>query len=183
MSPNADLVALIRADGTLVTVPVGGGAPTVLATDAVTSSLGRYPSLAWNSTGDQIAYLATGTQAMVPAKSATPPPLSGPNVYRTPLPQGVLGNVVKVVTRVGEVKGTIGDPSVRSYVGVTSSPADDLLILESVIPGTNRKYTLVAATSTVASESPTLFSADEPAFSPDGRLRARPSGRPRVARS
>lgn len=170
VSPNADIVAFIRADGTLVTVPIGGGAPTVVATDAVTTSLGRDPSPTWNSTGDQIAYVAVGTRAMVPPKPATLPPLSGEGVYRTPLPQGVLGNVVKVVTRSGEVKGTIGDPSVRSYVGVTASPADDLLILDSVIPGTNRRYTLVAATATVPTESPTLLSADDPAFSPDGRF-------------
>jgi hypothetical protein len=170
VSPNADLVAFVRADGTLVTVPVGGGAPTVLAADAVTSSLGRNPSLSWNTTGDQIAYLARGTQDMVPPKSATLPPLSGPGVYRSALPQGVLGNVVKVVNRAGGVTNTIGDPSARSYVGITWSPADDLLILDSVIPGTTKKYTLVAATTTANSETPTLFSADDAAFSPDGRF-------------
>jgi hypothetical protein len=170
VSPNADLVAFIRADGTLVTVPIGGGTPTVLATDAVTTSLGRHPSVAWNTTGDQIAYLARGTQAMVPPKPATLPPLSGEGVYRTPLPQGVLGDVVKVINRSGTITNTIGDPSVRSYTGITWSPSDDLMILDSVIPGTTQKYTLVAATTSANSETPTYFSADDVAFSPDGRF-------------
>ena len=170
VSPNADIVAFVRADGSLATVPIDGGTPTVLASDAATSSLGRDPSLAWNATGDEVAYLARGTTDMVPPKPATLPPLSGSGVFRTPLPQGVLGNVVKVVDRSGAVRNTIGDPSVRSYVGITWSPADDLMILDSVIPGTTQKYTLVAATTTADSETPTYFSADDPAFSPDGRF-------------
>ena len=170
VSPNADLVAFIRADGTLVTVPIAGGTPTVVATDAATSSLGRNPSLAWNATGDQIAYLAVGTKEMVPPKSATLPPLSGPGVYRAPLPQGELGNVVKIVNRAGELQNTIGDPSLRSYTGIAWSPADDLMILDSVIPGTNRPYTLVAATTSAGSETPTYFSADDATFAPDGRF-------------
>lgn len=170
VSPTADVVAFIRADGSLAIVPITGGTPTVLATDAVTTSIGRDPSIAWSATGDRIAYLATGTEAMVPPKPATAPELSDPNVFRMPMPQGVLGNVVKVVDRAGLVSTTIGDPSVRSYVGVTASPADDLMILDSVVPGTRQRYTLVAATSGLDAETPTLFSADDAAFAPDGRF-------------
>lgn len=167
VAPTGDVVAFIRGDGALVVVPIAGGAPVVLATDAVTSSLGRDPSLAWDATGANLAYLAVGTQDMAVPRSATPRPLSGPGVFRVPLPEGVLGNVVKVVSREGRELTRIGDPSERSYVGVTVSPSDDLLVLESVIPGTNRRYTLVAATS--STEIPTYFSADDPAFAPDGR--------------
>jgi hypothetical protein len=168
IAPTADLVAFIRADGTLVTVPIDGGPPTVLATDAVTSSLGRDPSLAWDATGASIAYLAVGTQDMAEPRSAERPPLHDPNAFPVPLPTGVLGNVVKIVSRTGEAVSRLGDPSLRSYVGVTWSPADDLLLLESVIPGTTQRYTLVAATS--GTETPTYFSADDPAFAPDGRF-------------
>lgn len=168
IAPTADLVAFVRADGSLVTVPVAGGAPTILATDAVTTSLGRDPSIAWDATGSAVAYLAVGTQDMAEPRSAEPPPLSDPNSFRVPLPTGVLGNVVKIVSKEATPISRLGDPSVRSYVGVTWSTADDLLVLDSVIPGTDQRYTLVAATS--ETETPTLLSADDPAFAPDGRF-------------
>ena len=168
IAPTADLVAFVRADGSLVTVPIAGGAPKVLATDAVTTSLGRDPSLAWDATGSLVAYLAVGTQDMAAPRSATPKPLNNPGSFRVPLPEGGLGNVVKFVSKEGAVVSRLGDPSLRSYVGVTWSPADDLLVLDSVIPGTDQRYTLVAGTSTT--ESPTYFSADDPSFAPDGRF-------------
>jgi hypothetical protein len=169
VAPTADVVAYVRADGALVLVPVGGGVPSVIATDVVLTSLGREPSIAWNAAGDQIAYLARGTEAMVMPRSPTPPPLSSPEVFRVPLPQGVLGDVVQVVDRTGSQMNRIGDPSLRSYIGVTWSPGDDLMLLTSVIPGTDRRYTLVAATGTSTTETPTVVSADQPTFAPDGR--------------
>ncbi len=169
VSPNGDVVAFIRSDHTLVTVPVDGGAPTVLATDAATTSLGRDPSLAWDALGNSVAYLAAGTADMVPPAQPDRP-LSGPGVFAAPKPSGVLGNVVKVVDRAGVVKTRIGNPAERSYVGITWSPSDDVMILESVEPGTTQRFTLVAATGGVASEKPTVFSADDPSFSPDGRF-------------
>ena len=168
IAPTADLVAFIRSDGSLVTVPIEGGPPTVLATDAVTSSLGRDPSIAWDATGTTIAYLAKGTADMVEPRSAERAPLHDAGSFAVPLPQGVLGNVVKIVARTGEQVNRLGDPSLRSYVGIAWSPADDLLVLESVVPGTTQRYTLVAATS--GTETPTYFSADDPAFAPDGRF-------------
>lgn len=168
IAPTADLVAFIRSDGSLATVPITGGAPKVLATDAATTSLGRDPSLAWDATGSAVAYLAVGTEDMAAPRSATPNPLNNPGSFRVPLPEGVLGNVVKFVSKEGVAVSRLGDPSLRSYVGVTWSPADDLLVLDSVIPGTDQRYTLVAGTSTT--ETPTYFSADDPAFAPDGRF-------------
>ena len=168
IAPTADLVAFIRSDNSLVVVPIAGGEPRVLATDAVTSSLGRDQSIAWDATGTSIAYLAVGTADMAEPRSAQRPPLHDPSSFAVPLPVGVLGNVVKIVSRLGEPISRLGDPSVRSYVGVTWSPADDLLILQSVVPGTTQRYTLVAATS--GTETPTYFSADDPAFAPDGRF-------------
>ena len=37
------------------------GSQTVIAADAATASIGKNPSIAWNSTGDSLAYLAVGT--------------------------------------------------------------------------------------------------------------------------
>ena len=169
VSPNADVVAYVRANGELAMLPVGGGKATVLATDVSTASLGRAPSIAWNSTGDRISYLAIGTQAMVPPPSSTPTPLSQ-GAFRVPIPTGVLGNVVKVVDRNGAVISTIGDPSTRSMSGVTASPSDDVLVLDSVIPGTSKPYTLSLSSSSVGALDPTVFSADDATFSPDGRF-------------
>lgn len=170
ISPVGNQVAFVRADGSLVIVPPQGGPATVLATDAVTSSLGRDPSIAWSPAGDRIAYLAVGTQEMVEPKPATPAPLSGPGVFRMPMPQGVLGDVVRVVTTQGVPGSTIGDPSVRSFVGVTSSLLDDLLAFDTVIPSTDQRYTLALGAFGSTEEIPTLLSLDDPVFSPDGRF-------------
>ncbi|MFZ4516849.1 MAG: TolB family protein [Microthrixaceae bacterium] len=167
LSPNAQWVAFLRADRSVAVVPATGGLPTVLGTDAVLTSLGRDASIAWNAGSDQVAYVAAGTPDMVPPTPPTTVPLSGPGVFRQPLPQGVVGNVVKVMSRDGNAVARIGNPSQRSYVGVVASPADDLMILSSVIPGTRQRYTLVAS-SFGGGETPTLLSADDPAFAPDG---------------
>ena len=98
------------------------------------------------------------------------------------MPQGELGNVVKIVNRAGELQNTIGDPSLRSYTGIAWSPADDLMMLDSVIPGTNRPYTLVAATTTAGSETPTYSPRTTPP-SPPTVASSWPSARPRDARS
>ncbi len=169
LAPTGDLVAYARNDGALVTVPVVGGDPTVLATDVALGAIGGGPSLVWDATGGGLAYLAVGTEAMVQPRPEEPPPLSDPTrVYRVPLPEGVLGNVVRVVERTGEAGPTIGDPSTRSMVGISASQTDDLMVLESVAPDTLEPYTLMLATFGSSDESPTILSADDPTISPDG---------------
>lgn len=170
VAPTSDLVAYVRADGALVTVPTGGGTPTVLATDVPLEVVGRRNVISWDSTGTQVAYVAIGTEAMARPRPVEDRPLSGPDVYRVPLPEGVLGHVVKVVDRTGAEITRIGDPSTRSMVSVATSQSDDLMILESVAPDTGRPYTLALATSGAAEELPTVLSADEPMFSPDGNF-------------
>ena len=64
----------------------------------------------------------TPSRTLAP-RSATPKPLNNPGSFRVPLPEGVLGNVVKFVSKEGAVVSRLGDPSLRSYVGVTWSPA------------------------------------------------------------
>jgi hypothetical protein len=91
-------------------------------------------------------------------------------VFRVPLPEGALGNVVKVVDRSGELIVRLGDPSTRSMVGIASSLSDDLMLLESVAPDTGKPYTVALATAGAEEIVPTLLSADEPAFSPDGNF-------------
>ncbi|MEI7886707.1 MAG: hypothetical protein WCJ04_04870 [Actinomycetes bacterium] len=169
LAPTGDLIAYLRTDGALVAVPSAGGAVVVLATDAVLTGIGTHNLLAWDPTGAQIAYIAVGTAEMAEPRATTARPLSaGQGVYRVPLPEGVLGNVVKVVDRTGAPVIRIGDPSTRSIVGVASSKSDDLLLLESVIPGTKDPYTLSAATSGSNAITPTFLSADAPTFSSDG---------------
>lgn len=173
MAPTGDVVAYVRSDGALVSLPVPiggvGGAPTVLAADAALDAVGYGPMLAWDPTGSQLAYLAVGTEAMVEPRPAEPPPLSSNfGVYRVPLPEGALGNVVKIVDRTGAEVVRIGDPSTRSMVGIASSQSDDLLLVESVAPDTGKPYTLALATAGSDELTPTVLSADDPAFSPDG---------------
>jgi hypothetical protein len=171
VAPTGDLVVYVRGDGAVVAVPVRGGEPTVLATDAVTADLGAHTSLAWDPTGARIAYLAVGTPEMAAPRSDLPPVLSSlDGVYRAPFPEGVLGNVVKVVDREGVEITRIGDPSTRSMVGVVSSQSDDFMLLESVNPEDGKPYTLAVGTSGSGEASPTVLSADDPTFSPDGNF-------------
>jgi len=171
VAPTGDLIAFVRTDGSLVTVPVAGGEPTVLAVDAVITDVGMRPSLAWDPTGAQIAYLAAGTAEMAAPRPDEPPPLSaGEGVFRDDLPTGALGNVVKIVDRTAVELQRIGDPSTRSMVAIAGSEADDFLVLESVNPETGEPYTLAVASSGVSEVTPTLLSADDPAFSPDGNF-------------
>ena len=170
IAPTGDLVAYVRADGALVALPVSGGEPLVLATDVALDQVGKGPVMSWDPTGAHISYLAVGTQDMARPRPETPPPLSNENVYRVPLPEGVIGNAVKVVDRTGAPLATIGDPTTRSMVGIATSQSDDLMILESVAPDTGEPYTLALASSGATEEIPTILSADDPSFSPDGNF-------------
>lgn len=170
IAPTGDLIAFVRSDGALVTVPVEGGTQKVLATDASKIRIGERPSLSWNSTSSAIVYRAVGTEAMVAKRPAVKPPLSSLRSFRVPLPTGYLGDVAKIVDRDGKSIQRIGDPSTRSIVGLTTSSMDDFLILESEIPGTSNPYTLATGSSNSDEISPTEFSADDPAFSPDGNF-------------
>ena len=174
IAPTGDVLAYVRNDGALVVVPLPIGdlpadPPSVVATDVALDAVGAGGALAWDAAGARVAYLAVGTQEMAEPRPDEPPPLSvASGVFRTPLPEGVLGNVVRVVGRDGSDAGRIGDPSTRSMVGIAASGSDDLMVLESVAPDTGRPYTLVLATFGADEETPTLLSADEPDFAPDG---------------
>lgn len=175
IAPTGDLVAYVRADGALVVlpVPIGGqpADPLVLATDVALGEVGNPDALSWNATGGEIAYLAVGTEDMVEPRPEEPPPLSSNSgVFRVPLPEGELGNVVRVVDRTGAPVTRLGDPSTRSMVGVAYSSSDDLMLVESVAPDTGKPYTLALATGGSTELTPTVLSADEPAFAPDGNF-------------
>jgi hypothetical protein len=175
VAPTGDVIAYVRTDGALIAMPVPiggvGEPPTVLATDVALDAIGTGPTLVWDPTGAQVAYIAVGTEDMAEPRPDEPPPLSSNvGVYRADLPTGALGNVVKVVDRTGAEVVRLGDPSTRSMVGIASSLSDDLLMLESVAPDTGKPYTLALATTGTDELTPTLLSADDPAFSPDGNF-------------
>lgn len=176
IAPTADVLAYVRSDGALVLVPLGvldgaAGEPRVLATDVALDEVGSARAIGWDATGSRLAYLAVGTEQMAEPRPAEPPPLSAATgVFRAPLPEGALGNVVKVVDRDGVELNRIGDPSLRSMVGLVVSASDDLMLLESVAPDTGLPYTLALASLEADSELPTVLSADDPAFSPDGNF-------------
>ncbi|MFM7067884.1 MAG: hypothetical protein ACKOYM_00340, partial [Actinomycetes bacterium] len=101
LSPEADAVAWVSAQGSVVVRDLAGGAARVVANDAVVSAVGRAPVLAWSADGLQLAYVAVGTRDMIQPRR-TNAPASGPDVFPSPLPPtDTLGNVVKVVTRNG----------------------------------------------------------------------------------
>ncbi|MFI5043267.1 MAG: TolB family protein [Acidimicrobiales bacterium] len=168
VAPTADVLAYVRNDGAVVIVPFKGGEPTVVATDAATSSLGKWPSLSWNFTGDSLAYIAVGTPDMVPPPSPTAAP--GIGSFRTPIADAPLGTVIKVVDREGKPLQRIGDPSTRSIVGMVWSPSEDIILVASNVPGSNQPFTVAAASSGSGLLSPTPFAGDELAFAPDGRF-------------
>ncbi len=175
IAPTGDLLAYVRSDGAVVSlpVPIGGAAPappTVLATDASLDAVGGGTTLAWDAAGTSLVYVAVGTEDMAGERPEEPAPLSGIGVYRAPLPDGPLGDVVKVVGRDGSEITRIGDPATRSMVSVAVSLQDDLMVLESVAPGTGQPYTIALSTIITPQELPTPISADEPDFSPDGNF-------------
>lgn len=168
VSPEADLVAWVRTDGSLVTAPLNGGPTTVVATDVALDWLGREPIVAWDATGDNLAYLAKGTPDMVPPADSQPRALEDPESFPVPLPSGVMGNVVKIVTRKGGVTGAVGVPTERSFIGINWSLIDPLMVLESVIPGSEDRYTLLVAAGQAEADFASPLSADDPDFAPDG---------------
>jgi hypothetical protein len=170
LSPTGDKVAWISAQGAVVARALDGGAAVTLANDAVTTVVGRAPVLAWNADGTQVAYVAVGTKDMVEPRR-TERGVSTEGAFPAPLPKSdTLGNVVKTVSIGGVAVGRIGDPSLRSAIGISWSASTQLLVIQSVVPGTSRRYTLSVATPGAFAETPTLFSADDPQFSPDGRF-------------
>lgn len=170
VSPTGDLIVYVRNDGALVSVPVEGGESRVLATDVWMDSVGSPSMIAWDPTSGRIAYLAVGTEDMVEPRPDVDrlPSMVGAHVL--PLPDAGLGAVIKIVDRDGKILERVGDPSTRWVTAITYSSADDLLLVESDVPGEDKPYSL-ATTSSVGSEivgGP--LSADMPAFSPDGNF-------------
>ncbi|MFM7062894.1 MAG: hypothetical protein ACKO04_05295 [Actinomycetes bacterium] len=170
LSPSGERVAWISAQGAVVARALDGSPAVTLASDAVTTVVGRAPVLAWNSDGTQVAYVAVGTKEMVEPRR-TERGISTEGAFPVPLPSSdTLGNVVKTVSVTGALVGRLGDPSLRSAIGLTWSATTQLLVIQSAVPGTSRRYTLSVATPGAFAETPTLFSADDPQFSPDGRF-------------
>lgn len=181
ISPTGDLIAFIRADGAVVTVPTDGGETRVLAADAWMPAVGSSSALAWDPTSRWVAYLAVGTQDMVAPRTGEQDAPSVDGAFRAPLPEGTLGAVIRIVDRNGEAVTRIGDPSTRSVSGITYSSTDDLILVESTVPGEDQPYTLATAGSQKPEIKGTVLSADDPTFSPDGNfilaVGPRPGGR------
>jgi hypothetical protein len=157
----------VRSDGALVQIETDGSEPDVLATDVALDTVGVEPIIGFNGTGDRISYVAVGTEEQV-ADASTRKRSSEPGTFLAPLPDGPLGNVLKVLDRRGTVLSVLGDPSLRSVVGVTWSPGDPLMAVETEIPGTNDRYTLSIAADGGDGLTSTVLSVDEPDFAPDG---------------
>lgn len=170
ISPTGDLIVYVRSDGALVSVPVEGGATKVLADDVWLPAVGSPAVIAWDPTAGRIAYLAVGTEDMVEPRSDEPRLPSVEGAHTKPLPEGQLGAVIKIVDRDGAVQGRIGDPSTRSVTGITYSSTDDLMLVESEIPGEGKPYSLATSSSATDEIVGTPLSADTPSFSPDGNF-------------
>ena len=167
ISPTADSLVYVRSDGALVQIDTEGGDPRVLATDVALDAVGLEPVLGWNSTGDRIAYVAVGTEEQV-ADASTRGRNNESGSFLAPLPDGPLGNILKVINRNGGEVATLGDPSLRSIIGLRWSPADPVMVVDSIIPGSEDRYTVSVATEGSDELAPTLLSVDETHFSPDG---------------
>ncbi len=167
ISPTGESVAYVREDGSLVVVDTEGGGTKVIASDVATDAIGVAPVLAWDGTGDQLAYIARGTPEMVPDAS-TRPRSDAPGSFLAPLPDGPLGNVLATVDVASGKAETWGDPSQRSVIGIAVSLTDPMIVVQTAAPGTADRYTLALAVPGSREFYPTPFSADDPDFSPDG---------------
>ncbi|MGI9577588.1 MAG: TolB family protein [Microthrixaceae bacterium] len=167
ISPTASALVYVRSDGALVQIETDGADPVVLATDVALDAVGVEPVVGWNGTGDRIAYIAVGTEAEV-SDASTRGRSRDEGSFLAPLPDGPLGNVLKIINRSGDVVSTIGDPSLRSVVGVNWSPADPVMVVDTEIPGSDDRYTMSIAAEGNETLAPTTLSVDEPDFAPDG---------------
>lgn len=170
LSPTGDVIAYVRSDGALVSVPVEGGDIRVLATDAWMDAVGSPSLIAWDPTSGRVAYLAVGTEDMVKPRPDVSRLPSMVGAHVRPLPDAGLGAVIKIVDREGTLLNRIGDPSTRWVTGITYSSADDLLLVESEVPGDDQPYSLATANSVGSEITGGPLSADDPAFSPDGNF-------------
>ncbi len=168
IAPTADVVAYVAEGGLLVFVPIAGGEVKYAAGDVSLEALGNEPILAWNATGDRLAYVANGTEEEVVPPGDRPRTLQDPLSSPVPLPDAGIGTVIRVVDKQGSGLAHIGDPSQRWMIGVHWSPADPIMLVESVVPGTDDRYTLAAAADDSVRVFPTPLSADQPDFAPDG---------------
>lgn len=167
ISPTGESVAYVRADGSLAVVDADGSNTRVVATDVALEAVGGAPILTWDGTGDQLVYVARGTEDQV-ADASTRPRSKSSGSHLAPLPDGPLGNVLATVSATGGTIQTSGDPSQRSVFGIATSLNDPLIVVQTAIPGTEDRYTLALATAGSREFAPTPFSADDPDFSPDG---------------
>jgi hypothetical protein len=167
VSPTGESVAYVRADGSLAVVGADGSGTLVVATDVALDAIGEAPILTWDGTGDQIAYVARGTEDQV-EDASTRPRSKATGSHLAPLPDGPLGNVLAIVDAAGGDIHTSGDPSQRSVIGIATSLNDPLVVVQTAIPGSSDRYTLALAMPGSREFSPTPFSADDPDFSPDG---------------
>ncbi len=167
ISPTADSLVYVRSDGALVQIDTDRGEPVVLATDVALDAVGVNPIIGFNGTGDRISYVAVGTEAEV-ADASTRKRNTDPGSFLVPLPEGPLGNVLKLIDRRGTVLSVLGDPSLRSVIGVTWSPGDPVMAVETEIPGTSDRYTMSIAVDGGDGLIPTPLSVDDPDFATDG---------------
>lgn len=167
ISPTGDSVAYVRADGSLVVVGDDGSGMHVVATDVALDAVGGAPVLAWDGTGDEIAYVAEGTEGQV-ADASTRPRVKTSGSHLAPLPNSSLGNVLATVSAGGGKIQTAGDPALRSVFGIATSLTDPVIVVQTAIPGSTDRYTLAVAAAGLPDFTPTPFSADDPDFSPDG---------------
>lgn len=167
ISPTGEAVAYVRADGSLVVVDPDGSDLRVLATDASLEAIGRAPTIVWDGTGDNVSYVAEGTEDQV-ADASTRPRSRAQGSNLTELPAGPLGDVLASVNVASGRVVSSGDPSQRSVFGVAGSLTDPVVVVQTEIPGTTDPYTLALAAPGADDFAPTPFSADDPDFSPGG---------------
>ena len=183
-------VAYATPGGDVVVAESDGSTPLVIGTDAATNRVGLAP-LAWSPAGDVVAYVR-GDKALVLASTdnSDPPRVVATDAIVPPdADESILsfdvtgssiayiaetdqGDAAKLVTFDGEGKDkpaiSLSDPVNRVPLELQYSPLDPFLLLRSADPETGREFTIALVEPSGGTPFASPFTADDPAFAPDG---------------
>jgi len=146
--PAGDAVTYVRNDRALVTAPVDGGPPLILATDAVVPPDVDETILSWDLTGSFLIYLAEPTAGRIESR------------------------VVDLTTADDDTQPeirTIGNPDRRVVLAQAFSPLDPIIYQKTADADTGAQFTVAIVEPFKGTIFGSDFSFDDVTFSPDGR--------------
>ncbi len=146
--PASDAVTYVRNDGALVSAPIDGSAPTVLATDAAVPPDAEPNIISWELTGTFVNYIASAS----------------PGRYESVvLDFSGADKVHPVVRRV------VGNPDQRHVIEQFFAPLDPFMVERTTDRETGREFTVALVEPLGGTILAMPYTMKYPTMSPDGR--------------